>query len=62
MSLGCQLFECAVQQCHWGADCLNVMLNDVTPGSDDHISLGVTTVHVTLRFFSKTTSQISSVM
>ena len=30
MSLGCWLFECAVQWCHWGADCLNVLFNDVT--------------------------------
>jgi hypothetical protein len=59
---GCWLFECAVHWCHWGAACLTVMLNDVTAGSDDHISLGVMTVHVTLRFFPKTTSQISSLM
>ena len=62
MSLGCWLFECDVKWCHWCADFLNVMLKDVTAGSDDHISLGVMTVHVTLRFFPKTTSQIFSLM
>ena len=62
MSIGCWLFECVVQWCHEGADCLNVLLNNVTTGSDDHISLGVMTVHVTPRFFLKTTSQISSLM
>jgi hypothetical protein len=45
-----------------GADCLNVMLNDVTAGTEDHISLGVMTVRVTPRFFPNTTSQISSLM
>jgi hypothetical protein len=62
MSLGCWMFECAVQWCHLGADCLKVMLNDVTNGSDNHISLSVMTVRVTPRFFLQTTSQISSLM
>jgi hypothetical protein len=52
MSLGCWLFECSIHWWHWGADCLNVMLKDVTAGSDNHILLGVMTVHVT-HFFLK---------
>ena len=29
-SIGCWLFECAVQWCHLGAGCLNVFFSDVT--------------------------------